>query len=132
MKHIMANIFGTQSKFGYFLTLFTRARYVGKDQDGNRYYRGKPRKGYNKDRRFVRFTNGIPEASQVPPEFHAWLHHQTDTFPDLEKNTYRKAWQKPHVPNLTGTTLAYRPPGHLLKEGTRPRAVGDYEAWTPE
>ena len=41
-------------------------------------------------------------------------------------------WQKPHVPNLTGTALAYRPDGSLLNKGERPRVTGDYDAWSPE
>ena len=32
---------------------------------------------------------------------------------------------------LTGTALAYRPPGHTLKGGHRAPATGDYEPWTP-
>ena len=34
--------------------------------------------------------------------------------------------------NLTGTGLAYRPPGHLKSGGRREKATGDYEAWKPE
>ena len=132
MKQIFANIFGVQSKITYLMTLFLRGHYVGMDQDGNRYYTGKARKGYRHDRRFVRFANGNPEASQVPPEFHAWLHHQSDTFPDADKAGFRKPWQKSHTPNLTGTTLAYRPEGHILKGGERAKTTGDYEAWIPE
>jgi NADH:ubiquinone oxidoreductase subunit len=33
---------------------------------------------------------------------------------------------------LTGTELAYRPPGHALAGNHRDKATGDYEAWTPE
>jgi NADH:ubiquinone oxidoreductase subunit len=43
----------------------------------------------------------------------------------------QRAWQKPHEPNLTGTDLAYRPPGHVLKGGARAPASGDYEPWVP-
>jgi NADH:ubiquinone oxidoreductase subunit len=32
---------------------------------------------------------------------------------------------------MTGTPLAYRPPGSLLAEGKRPKATGDYEPWRP-
>jgi NADH:ubiquinone oxidoreductase subunit len=132
MKSLLNNIFGVQSKLAYFLTLLTRAKFVGQDQDENRYYAGKPRKGYKTERRFVKFKSGIVEATQVPPEFHAWLHHQTDKFPDESSSAFRKPWQKPHTQNLTGTDLAYRPPGHILKGGERQYTTGDYEAWTPE
>ena len=33
---------------------------------------------------------------------------------------------------MTGTPLAYRPPGSLLSSGQRPAASGDYDAWRPE
>ena len=42
-----------------------------------------------------------------------------------------RPWQKPHIPNRTGTAEAYRPPGHEFKGGRRAAATGDYEPWTP-
>lgn len=114
-----------------FVTLVTGASKVGTDSSGNRYYRAKPRKGYKRDRRWVLYK-GAPEASKVPPEWHGWLHHQTDVVPDGQAASFRRIWQKPHVPNMTGTDQAYRPPGHLLKGGQREKATGDYEAWKPE
>lgn len=114
-----------------FVTLVTGATKVGTDQFGNKYYRAKPRKGYKRERRWVIYK-GQPEASAVPPEWHGWLHHQTDTVPDGSQQSFRRVWQKPHTPNLTGTNQAYRPPGHILKGGQRDKATGDYEAWKPE
>jgi NADH:ubiquinone oxidoreductase subunit len=115
------------------ITLFSwlKAREcVGEDAQGNRYYMGKPRKGYQRERRWVMY-NGEPEASRVPPEWHGWLHFQTNAIPAKEEHSYRRIWQKPHEPNRTGTNAAYRPPGHLLQGGQRDKATGDYEAWTP-
>jgi NADH:ubiquinone oxidoreductase subunit len=132
MKRFFNAIFGIQSPLTFLITLFASGKHVGKDPYGNDYYVGKARRGYNHERRWVKYENGNPEASQVPPEYHGWLHHQTDVFPDASKTSFRKLWQKPHVPNLTGTTLAYRPDGHQLSKGQRNRATGDYEAWTPE
>lgn len=114
-----------------FVTLFSGARRVGTDTLGNVYYTAKPRKGYKRERRWVIY-NGVPEASNVPPEWHGWLHHQTDVVPAQAEKSYRRPWQKPHVPNLTGTVQAYRPPGHVLEGGRRDKATGDYEAWKPE
>jgi NADH:ubiquinone oxidoreductase subunit len=104
---------------------------VGMDADGNRYFRGKKRAGYNHERRWVLYK-GAPEASKVPPEWHGWLHHQTDDIPDNDTLSFRRPWQKPYVQNLTGTKSAYRPPGHILSGGQRDAATGDYQAWTPE
>jgi NADH:ubiquinone oxidoreductase subunit len=112
------------------VTIFSGAKRVGRDSQGNRYFRAKTRKGYNHDRRWVIYK-GVPEASKVPPEWHGWLHHQTDIVPASDQASPRRAWQKPHVQNLTGTAQAYRPPGHILAGGQRDKATGDYEAWTP-
>jgi NADH:ubiquinone oxidoreductase subunit len=111
--------------------LSSGARKVGTDQYGNRYYRARPRRGYKKERRWVIYR-GAPEASSVPPEWHGWLHHQTDIVPDNRNPSFRRTWQKPHRANLTGTKQAYRPPGHLLAGGNRAPATGDYEAWSPD
>ena len=70
------------------------------------------------------------EASNVPPEWHAWLHRYVEEPPG--EATPRAAYAKPHQPNLTGRAEAYRPPGHDYKGGERAAATGDYEAWRPE
>lgn len=112
-----------------FVTMFSGSRLAGRDAYGNKYYRAKPRRGYKRERRWVIYK-GVADASRVPPEWHGWLHHQTDEFPKAE-NGYRKSWQKPHKQNVTGTTSAYLPPGHVLAGGERDPATGDYEAWQP-
>ena len=43
-----------------------------------------------------------------------------------------QSWEKDHLPNMTGTLAAWRPKGSILREGERPAATGDYEAWTPD
>jgi NADH:ubiquinone oxidoreductase subunit len=112
-------------------TWASKGTMVGKDHCGNKYYTAKPRPGYNHDRRWVIY-NGESEASKVPPEWHGWLHHQTDEIPDDSSPSFRRKWQKPHKRNYTGTSAAYRPPGHLLNTGKRDKATGDYEAWEPQ
>lgn len=102
---------------------------VGTDARGNRYYRAKRRAPGQRERRWVLFE-GAAEASKVPPDWHAWLHHTSDVVP-AERAPPMRSWQREHVPNLTGTPDAYRPPGHVLKGGRRGRASGDYEPWEP-
>ena len=106
-------------------------KFVGEDSLGNKYYRAKARKGYHRERRWVHYKDA-PEASLVPPEWHGWLHHQSDVVPSEAETSYRRSWQKQHRPNMTGTTGAYRPPGHILAGDKRDKATGDYEAWTPD
>jgi NADH:ubiquinone oxidoreductase subunit len=111
--------------------LFTwlRGQEVGVDHLGNRYYTERsPRRG-QPARRWVMYE-GEPEATRVPPEWHAWLHRTVDVVPEGAGRPHR-AWQKEHLPNRTGTEDAYRPAGHVLQGGRRARATGDYEPWRP-
>jgi NADH:ubiquinone oxidoreductase subunit len=130
MKNFAHYFLGIQSPVTFLIRRFFGGTHVGTDQFGNKYYRAKARKGYNHERRWVIYPNNNVQASEVPPEFHGWLHHQTNEFPKANSG-YRKPWQKDHTPNLTGTNLAYKPDGHQLAKGERNRATGDYEAWTP-
>ena len=66
----------------------------------------------------------------MPPSWHGWLHHTIDIAPTEESYTARE-WEKPHIPNMTGTPAAYRPAGSTLASGHRPKATGDYHPWTP-
>lgn len=113
---------------GTLLYTWLNGKKVGVDSYGNRYYRSKKEPLYGRERRWVMFK-GRPEASKIPPEWHAWLHHIVDEPLTDEAKAY--PWQKPHLPNMSGTPFAYRPKGHDLAGGKRPRAVGDYEPWTP-
>ncbi len=108
------------------LYTWLRGELVGEDGFGNRYFRDRKTARGRRERRWVMF-NGAPEATKVPPEWHAWLHHTTDA--PLEGA--RHAWQKPHRPNLSGTKHAYFPPGHDRRGGKRDKATGDYESWRP-
>lgn len=102
---------------------------MGEDALGNVYYQGGKDTAGN-PRRWVIYQ-GANDASRVAPEWYSWLHHQMDTVPDKALPAPR-AWQKPAVPNMTGTPLAYRPQGALEKGGKRAAVTGDYEAWTPD
>ncbi|BBK30751.1 NADH:ubiquinone oxidoreductase subunit [Stella humosa] len=112
--------------------LFTwlRGREVGSDHLGNRYYMERKAGPGDRSRRWVVY-NGAAEATRVPPEWHAWLHHTVAAVPAAGAGQPHRAWQKEHLPNQTGTETAYRPPGHVLQGGRRARATGDYEPWRP-
>lgn len=96
---------------------------VGEDDGGNVFYQTK-----DGARRWVIYA-GEAEASHIGPEWHGWLHHTYQEPPTKDPLT-RKAWEKPHRENLTGTALAYAPPGSIRAGTPEPRK--DYEAWTPE
>ena len=95
---------------------------VGQDSFGNRYFQSRRADKDGKRKRWVIYE-GMAEPSKVPPDWHGWLHYTFDApLPG------RHLWQKGFLPNLTGTDLAYQPPG---KNGKRDKASGDYEAWKP-
>ena len=98
---------------------------VGTDEAGNIYYQTASAK-----RRWVIY-NGYAEASAIPPGWHSWIHHVTDT-PPGRNAVQPRAWQKPHQANATGTAMAYRPPGSIAR-GVKPAAADPgYQAWRPE
>jgi len=98
---------------------------VGKDDAGNEYFQTRDGK-----RRWMIF-NGETEGSAVPPGWHGWMHHRSDT-PPTERPYTAKVWEAPHTPNPTGTSQAYRPPGSILSANPQPASTPDYEAWKPE
>lgn len=107
-----------------------RGAFVGEDDQGNRYFEERRPSLEGRKRRYVLYS-GLAEASRVPPDWHAWMHHTVDDPPTV-KPLKRQPWEKPHIPNLTGTRLAYRPKGSLARGGVRQPATADYEAWSPE
>lgn len=107
--------------------------HVGTDAAGNKYYRSTNKKvvtteGY--ERRWVIYA-GANDASNVPAEWHGWLHHSYDEVPESHLAPPR-IWEVDYTPNATGTVAAYRPRGALERGGNRAPATGDYEAWSPE
>ncbi len=117
-------------RLGTLLFTLLYGEHVGTDVFGNRYYRTRRLRRYGRERRWVVYK-GSAEASKVPPEWHAWLHHTT-LEPLTEAAAKKRPWQKEHLPNLTGTAYAYRPKGHDLRGGRRQPATGDYEPWRPD
>ena len=51
---------------------------------------------------------------------------------DEIRDATRRAFEKDHLPNMTGTPLAYHPKGSLSRTGGPADVNDDYEAWTPE
>ena len=106
-------------------TLFIRftSRKVGQDRFGNSYWEARSRRdSYGRAMRRVLFAKEV-QASAVPAEWWGWLHHTTEQ--PLPEDAPRRAWQKEHRPNMTGTAEAWRPASTSANRG------GDYEAWTP-
>lgn len=127
---VLANIFTWWNGATYGTRIFSRRNgaEVGSDALGNLYFETRvSRKGPH--RRWVIYA-GSNDASRVPAEWHGWLHNTIEDPPARDATPVR-AWQKPALPNLTGTVEAYRPAGALESGGRRAAATGDYEAWSP-
>jgi NADH:ubiquinone oxidoreductase subunit len=116
MKRILLTLFTwwDSQTFGTMVTTWLYGEAVGDDEFGNHYYRtrgGKIDPALGFERRWVVY-NGYADATTIPPSWHGWMHHTVDT-PPTQQN--------------------YRPqPGSTLAAGRRPKATGDYKAWTPE
>jgi NADH:ubiquinone oxidoreductase subunit len=109
-------------------SLFTSSKgeEVGRDDEGNIYYRHKK----DPSRRWVIY-NGNNDGSRVPPAWQAWLRGTIADLPEKALPPVRK-FQKAPEANLTGTMAAYRPDGALGSGKIRPASTGDYQPWTPD
>jgi len=117
---------------GVRFTAWKRGELVGQDEAGNRYFQARDASdSYDGRKRRWVIYKGYAEASMVPPDWHGWLHYTFDEPPTREP-LKRRAWEKDHLPNLTGTVEAWRPTGSIARTGERAHATGDYEAWSPE
>lgn len=130
MKNLLLQIFtwwNGQTMGTRFFT-WRHGKRVGEDELGNVYYEGGTT-SFGAPRRWVIFKGAV-DGSSIPPGWHGWMHNRTDTPPSQEDYKPRE-WEKAHRPNMTGTAMAYRPPGSIAVPGERPRVTGDYDAWTP-
>tara|TARA_B100000900_G_scaffold337508_1_gene299469 strand:- start:501 stop:863 length:363 start_codon:yes stop_codon:yes gene_type:complete len=95
-------VWWNQETLGTKLYTFLFGKLVGKDEFGNSYYENK-----KKSKRWVIYKSEI-DASKIPSDWFSWIHFTKNK---IEFNTNQKKyeWQKPHSPNLTGTSKAYHP-----------------------
>ena len=114
--------------FGTWLFTKMRGELVGTDAEGNRYYQDKRAIAGRRRKRWVMY-NGEAEASRVPPDWHGWLHYTTDVVAAAGRAAAQDLAEGSSCANLSGTDLAYRPPGSTLVSGDKPKPP--YEAWRP-
>ena len=94
-------IWWNQDTLGTKLKTIFSGKLVGTDSSGNKYYESKNGK------RWVIYNDEI-DASKIPNEWYSWIHFTSNKIEnnhDLKK--YK--WQKPHLPNQTGTKNAHHP-----------------------
>lgn len=126
IKTILLRIFTWWNGVTWGTALYTRFRgvRVGEDEQGNVYYRTR-----DDSRRWVVY-NGYAEGSRVPPGWHGWLHRRTDIPPGKE-GYVPHPWEKPHLPNPTGSAQAIYPPGSLYRRKPVALAAAPHESWRP-
>ena len=84
-------------------------RLVGVDKYGNKYYENN--EYFHPRNRWVEYSDEAHldyDASQIPGEWHGWMHYTTD-IPPSEKEPVKYKWMTEHTPNLSGTNLQYVP-----------------------
>ena len=95
---------------------------VGKDAFGNEYYENK--RWYVGRSRWVVYSQKRVfdyDGSQIPPDWHRWMHYTTDV-PPTDKPLDHHKWMIKHIENPTGTDDIYVP-----YSTSRPKILG----WKP-
>ena len=101
--------------FGTFLKTLFFGKYVGSDDQGNKYYKNK------KNDRWVIYANNI-EATKITSDWYLWMHHTIDKIQDNKVSKYN--WQKKHLENQTGTSNSFKPV-KISKKNIKKK----YETW---
>ncbi|KAI8781707.1 NADH dehydrogenase 1 alpha subcomplex subunit 12 ndufa12/DAP13 [Biomphalaria glabrata] len=95
---------------------------VGEDKYGNKYYENNYYFfGKNRWVSYPQSSGFDFDASEIPPEWHRWMHYMTDDPPTKVPLPQRK-WMADHTMNLTGTSREYVP-----YSTTRPKI----QSWVP-
>eukprot|EP01119_Soliformovum_irregulare_P002112 TRINITY_DN121_c0_g3_i1.p1 TRINITY_DN121_c0_g3~~TRINITY_DN121_c0_g3_i1.p1 ORF type:complete len:164 (-),score=36.45 TRINITY_DN121_c0_g3_i1:45-536(-) len=117
--------FGSIKKW-YWTSEFRPGRQVGEDVYGNRYYEN--RNVTDGRQRFVEFAKeNDAEATQIPPEWHSWLHRSGD-LPGERLKQEEPIFHLEHKQNLTGTARRYTPHRYILNPSF---VKGEKHIWNP-
>ncbi|KAB1205532.1 putative NADH dehydrogenase [ubiquinone] 1 alpha subcomplex subunit 12 [Morella rubra] len=103
---------------------------VGVDKFGNKYYENLNAQ-YGRHRWVEYAEKGRYNASQVPPEWHGWLHFITDHTGDELLMLKPKRYGLEHKQNFSGEgdEYIYHSKGHALNPGQR--SWTRYQPWEP-
>lgn len=107
-----------------------KSRTVGEDKFQNRYFQDET-EWYGRDRWVEYVDDRNPDSLKIEPEWHAWLHHNTDDAPS-QHPLPKPVYQTPSSGNPTGTRDAYVPPHHRLSKKFDGNASEKYESWSPQ
>ncbi|KAI3813851.1 hypothetical protein L1987_18586 [Smallanthus sonchifolius] len=107
------------------------ATLVGVDKFGNKYYQKLEGTQYGRHRWVEYVAKDRYNASQVPPEWHGWLHFITDHTGDELLMLKPKRYGLDHKENFSGEgdEYIYHSKGHTLHPGQRDWTR--YQSWQP-
>jgi len=106
-------------------------RLVGVDGAGNKYYENQ-KELFGQDR-WVELAKWDYDASQIPCEWHPWLHHTHNVVPDSKFfKSLVPSYKVEHIENVSGTDAKYSPHNYLTMDTWRPAGSSYFEEWKPE
>ncbi|KAK9074904.1 hypothetical protein SSX86_003223 [Deinandra increscens subsp. villosa] len=107
------------------------ATLIGVDKFGNKYYQKLEGTQYGRHRWVEYASKDRYNASQVPPEWHGWLHFITDHTGDELLMLKPKRYGLDHKENFSGEgdEYIYHSKGHTLHPGQRDWTR--YQSWQP-
>ncbi|GAA5910621.1 hypothetical protein JCM3775_001812 [Rhodotorula graminis] len=87
---------------------FKAGKFVGQDEHGNRFFENPDETLWR--HRWVDYASHDYNASQITPEWHAWVQHVRHLPPtqDPVMIASKQRWMTPHTENLTGTRGAFK------------------------
>ncbi|KAI8824932.1 NADH ubiquinone oxidoreductase subunit NDUFA12-domain-containing protein [Fimicolochytrium jonesii] len=109
-SHVCFLLFSDQPRVG---------THAGTDEYGNNYYYN-PKDIVLRDR-WIEYGRWNSDPSQIPPEWHQWIHHITDDIPTAQ-TVPKPFFTGKHLENLTGSRGAYKPYS---------TTVPKFTSWTP-
>merc|ERR1712086_359360 len=124
-------------------TTMRKGRFMGKDYNGNSYYKDK-NAPYGRTR-WVEFPTPAGvwaiemkyDGSMVSPEWHGWLHYTHDKTGPQMVAEFEKPFVQPHKinqsmlrPEFDQPTAFHQPPGQMGQLTPRGRVGSKYESWS--
>jgi len=104
----------------------------GQDQFGNRYFESLNADTIPGRHRWVESANTREfNASNVPAEWHSWLHYTSD---QPISNSYSIKYKLKHQPTALsemGTNANYLPPSHYITGAKVEAKTAKYDSWNP-
>jgi len=100
----------------------------GVDQFGNKYYESS-RSIPGRHRWVVSGNNRDFNASNVPAEWHSWLHYTSDMPVSGSEQIIYKLKHQPTVTSKLGANANYMPPLHWINGSKSEPKTANYESW---